>query len=265
MSKTQTGELLEGWRIQRRTIHALMVRDMMMRYGRENIGFLWVILEPMILTLGVMFIWSVIGGHGKEGVTVVELVFTGYMPLTLWRHLTNNAGNLYRNSVGLLYHRQIGLFDVVISRQCLEIVGTTTALLVVYTSLSVLGLIDGAKRLDLLLLGWLMMAWIGSVSGACIAVMTEKWEVSERFIQPMQYLNIPISGAFFFVDWLPTWGQKVIFYHPLVHCWEAFRAGYFGDAMVTHYSLPYFMTCAFLLTFLAVHLIRSARNYIRLN
>ena len=38
-----------------RVLEALAVRDMMMRYGRGNLGFLWVLLEPMILTVGVMF------------------------------------------------------------------------------------------------------------------------------------------------------------------------------------------------------------------
>ncbi len=35
--------LLRGWTIQRRVIRALMLRDMMARYGRDNIGFVWVL------------------------------------------------------------------------------------------------------------------------------------------------------------------------------------------------------------------------------
>lgn len=256
--------LLEGWRLQARTIHALIVRDLMMRYGRDNIGFVWVILEPMILTVGVMVIWSVIG-HDKEGIKVVEVVLTGYMPLTLWRHLTNSVVGMFRNSVGMLYHRRVSLIDLVLARQILEIIGTSTALLVVYTVLLVTGLIDGAQRLDLILLGWLMMAWIGTAFGAVLAAVTEKYEVAERFVQPVQYLNIPISGAFFFVDWLPSWGQHLISYHPLVHCWEVFRAGYFGGTIVSHYDLPYFFACALAFSFWGLRAVERARSYVRLN
>lgn len=257
--------LMTAWRLQFRVIHALMVRDLMMRYGRENLGFLWVVLEPMILTLGVMCIWSILGYHGKDGVKVVEVVFTGYMPLTLWRHLTNNAAGLFRMSTGLLYHRQISLFDIMLSRQFLEFIGTTMALIVVYISLTLFGLLEGYQRLDLMILGWLMMAWMGITFGALIAAMTERWEVSERFIQPFQYFNIPISGAFFFVDWLPAWGQRAISWHPLVHCYELFRAGYFGSAVVTHYNIVYCATWAFALTFFGAYVIRGARRYVRLN
>ncbi|MBR2819945.1 MAG: ABC transporter permease [Reyranella sp.] len=199
----ETSQLLGGWCVQGRTIHALLVRDLMMRYGRSNIGFVWVILEPMILCVGVMFIWSILGGHGKAGIKVVELVLTGYMPLTLWRHLTGPVLGMFRSSVGMIYRRRVSLLDLLLSRQLLEIIGTTTALLVVYLFLITTGLADGFKRLDLIILGWLMMAWIGVAFGALLACWTERYEVTERFIQLLQYLNIPISGAFFLVYWLP--------------------------------------------------------------
>jgi capsular polysaccharide transport system permease protein len=264
VQETEHTRLFRGWRNQFRTIQALMVRDIMMRYGRDNIGFAWVILEPMILTIGVMFVWSVMG-HESKGVKVVEIVLTGYMPLTLWRHLTGPVCGMFRNSSGMLFHRQITLLDLVFARQAIEIIGTTTALLVVYSTLSLLGFIDGLHRLDLIFLGWLMMAWIGSAFGMILACVTERYEVAERFVQPMQYLNIPISGCFFFVDWLPTWAQKAILWHPLVHCYEVFRAGYFGEVIVSHYSLTYFTACASILTFLGLRAVYRARSYVRLN
>jgi capsular polysaccharide transport system permease protein len=261
---SRKSSLFEGWRVQRRSLHALMVRDMMMRYGRENVGFVWIVLEPMILSVGVMAIWTAMGVD-KAGVKAVEMVLTGYLPLTLWRHLTNTMVNLFRNSAGMLYHRRVTALDLVLSRQFLEVISTTTALLVVYSTLRVVGLVQSIDRLDLFLLGWLMMAWISMAFGMWLAVFTEKHEVAERFVQPMQYLNIPISGAFFFVDWLPSWAQKIILFHPLVHGYEMFRAGYFGNSMVTHYNLPYFVAVTFVLTFIAFRSVQKVSKHVRLN
>lgn len=258
-------KLVTGWRIQGRTIYALLVRDLMMRYGRDNIGFAWVVLEPMLLTIGVMFIWSIMGHESKSGIEVVELVFTGYMPLTLWRHLTNNVLGIFRISIGVMYHRQVSLLDILFARQMMEIIGTSTALLIIYSTLALFGFIHPFDRLDLILLGWLMMAWIGVAFGAILACWTERVEVAERFIQPIQYLNIPISGAFFFVDWLPHWAQGAIQWHPLVHCYEVFRAGYFGDAIVTHYNIPYFVAVTFVLSFFALRAVRNVKAHVRLN
>ncbi len=256
--------LWDGWRNQIRVVHALFIRELMVRYGRENIGFAWAILEPMILTCGVMVVWTVMGGHSKDGVKAVELVFTGYMPLTLWRHLTGPVINMFRSNASLLYHQRITLLDMVMARQLLELCGTTAALAVIYSTLLLFGMIEGAVDYSLVFLGWLMMAWIGSAVGALLAAITERYEVAERFVMPFQYLNIPISGAFYMVDWLPPWAQHAISWHPLVHVYEVFRAGYFGPMVVTHYDLFYFSVCAFILSFLGLRAVQRVRPHVRL-
>ena len=105
-------ELVEGLTVQRRTVSALILRDMMMRYGRDNIGFAWVVLEPMILTAGVMVVWSFTMGSAKYGIRLVEFILTGYMPLTLWRHMTNSSVTQFRRSAPLLFHRRVSLLDI---------------------------------------------------------------------------------------------------------------------------------------------------------
>lgn len=257
-------EFREGWRIQVRTIQALFVRDLMLRYGRGNIGFAWSVLEPMLLTLGVMVIWTVMGGHEKSGATAVEMVLTGYMPLTLWRHLTGPVINMFRSSASLMYHRRVTLLDMFFGRQLLEFVGTTAAFVVVYTTLFLFGMIKGTYDWGFLILGWLMMCWIGIAFGAFLAALTERYDVAERFIQPMQYLNIPISGAFYMVDWLPYWAQQAIAWHPLVHVYEVFRAGYFGPMFVTHYDFWYYIAWAFGLSFIGLRAVYRVRSHVRL-
>jgi capsular polysaccharide transport system permease protein len=263
MARSDTS-LLEAARVHVRTVTALIVRDMMMRYGRDNIGFAWVVLEPMILTSGVMVIWSLTGLNHKAGLNLLELVLTGYLPLTLWRHLTNNFILLFRRTSALLYHRTITLFDIVFARAILEFLGATIALLAVWAILTGAGLIEPAQRLDLMLVGWLMMAWLGSASGALIAIVTELWEAGERIIQPIQYVIIPISGAFFMVDWVPYQGQQLLLLNPTVHCYELFRAGFWGDKVVTHYSVMYVGSAAFILTYFAFTALVWVRSRVQL-
>jgi capsular polysaccharide transport system permease protein len=259
----ERSRLLAGWSIQAKYIYALLVRDMIMRYGRGNIGFTWVVLEPMILTAGVLIIWPVMGAS-KYGIKIVELVFTGYMLLTLWRHITNNAVNLFRNSASLLYHRRVTLLDIVIARQGLEFIGASTALVAIWVVLYNVGAAAEIQRPDLLLGGWFLMGWIAIACAMILAALTEVSQLAERFIQPFQYLNIPISGAFFLVDWLPPWGQKLILYHPLVHSYELFRAGYFGSSVITHYDVAYAVAWAFGLSFLGILAVNGIRSRVRL-
>ena len=43
--------------IQKRVIGALLIREIITRYGRNNIGFLWLFVEPLLLTLFIVLMW----------------------------------------------------------------------------------------------------------------------------------------------------------------------------------------------------------------
>lgn len=264
MLPSRTG-LCRGFVAQCRNIRALVLRDLMMRYGRDNIGFSWVILEPLLLTAGVMIVWSFTMNEGYYRVKLVEFILTGYMPLTLWRHMTNNVISIFRRSAPLLYHRSITLFDIFIARELLEFAGTTAALLIVWVSLYLVDVVGAVARLDVLFAGWLAMAWLGLGSGAIIAGLTERWDTAERFIQPLQYLSLPVSGVFFMVDWLPSWAQQAALLNPMVHCYELFRAGFFGDQMMPHYDLAYFSLWALGLSFVGVIWVGRSREWVQLS
>jgi capsular polysaccharide transport system permease protein len=228
-----------GLKVQAHCIHALAIRDMMMRYGRGNIGFLWVVLEPMILCTGVLIVRSILNPPSEHGVQLVALVLTGYMPLTLWRHMLNGGTFLFRRSAALLYHRNISLLDAFLSRMLLEFIGTTTALAAVSAFLLAAGIIDSPHDFGLMAAAWLLKGFLSFGLALNFAVLTEYSEVSEKFVAPFQYLMLPLSGTFFLVAWLPTHAQSLIWYNPTVHCYEMFRAGFFGEEVETHYVIWY--------------------------
>lgn len=251
--------VLGGWRVQHRVIGALMVREVSLRYGRQNVGFIWIFLEPMMLCTGVMILWSITAGGAKHGMSLIEFILTGYMPLTLWRHMTNSMLFLGRRSVFLLYHRAITLLDVMWAKYVLEFVASSAALLVIWGTLYLAGVVAAPVDLGLVIVGWLMMAWMAAAIGMIFVGESEKNEVFEKFVQPAQYLIIPISGTFIMVEWMPVWAQNLLLLNPLVHIYEVFRAGYFGEIVTTHYSYWYFSACTFVLTLLGLSSIRKAR------
>ncbi|MBA8879366.1 ABC transporter permease [Phyllobacterium myrsinacearum] len=253
---------LTGLRVQARVLGALVMREMITRYGRENIGFLWLILEPMILTCGVMLMWTLLK-HEAHGLTVIGFVLSGYMPLTLWRHVSSHMVSCLRHNIPLMYHRQIGLADALIARALLEIGGTTFALVVVYTGASLAGFIEPFKDIGLILAGWLFMAWFSFGVGLILAALSEIFEVVEKFVAPLQYLMLPISGMFFMVAWLPHDAQKLALYVPTVHCYEMFRAGTFGNAVKPFYDISYLFTCCLLTTAVGLYLVEHVKKHIK--
>lgn len=228
-------EMARGFVIQRRVLAALVIRQLVAKYGRTNIGFLWIVLEPMILCGGVLVLRSMISGGEENGVPLIALLWSGYMPLTLWRHVSTAGVFALRRSSNLLYHRDVSLFDICMSTCINELGGCTLAALIVYYVLFIFGLIEPVHDMGLLLCGWMMMWILAMGMMAFFAVFTEMWEPAERFVAPFQYLILPLCGFFFMVDWLPESIQTYAMMMPTVDCYEMIRDGLFGPNQVTHY------------------------------
>jgi capsular polysaccharide transport system permease protein len=246
-------------------LSALIIRDLMGRYGRNHLGFVWTILEPMILCVGVMSIWSLIHEPIIHGMPIVAFVLTGYMPLTLWRHLVGPLIKLLRNNAHMLYHRPVSHTDIMLARCLLEFFSTTAAVTVIYFVLLSTGLVEPIKDPSLALAGWLFTGWYFGAQGVLISAWAEWWEPAEKFIQPSNYLQLPISGVFLMVDWLPLYAQKLLLLNPSVHCFEMVRAGFFGEAIPTHYNTAYLTTWCVALTVLAFVALNHVRDRLETN
>jgi capsular polysaccharide transport system permease protein len=208
----------------------------------------------------VLTLFSITKSSHEHGTHVLSMVLTGYMPLTLWRHTTNQGIFLLRRSYSTLYHRNVTLLDVFLARMILEGIGTTAALLAVYGMLLAADIVNVIAKPGHLIAAWFLLWWLGASVTLLIAAMTETNETSERFIQPFQYLIVPLSGVFFMVDWLPYRFQAFIIYNPVTCCIEFFRDGFFGNSVVTHYDpiIPIFYSL--ILSGLGLHLLKSARD-----
>jgi len=255
-----------GLRTELRVIGALMVRDVMARYGHENIGFFWVIGEPILLILGVMVLWSLTGQtHGAEDVGVIPFALTGYSYLTLWRHMAFKAMRVMRNGSNLVYHGNVTYFDVLISRGMLETVGIFAAFLITLLPFWLLKLAPGIHDPLLVVGGWLLCAWFSFAFSLIVAAASELSEAVEQFIGPMMYLTMPLTGAFFFVDWLPQRAQTVLLYSPMVHASEMFRAGLFPPDIATTYDVMYLLYWCIALTMIAIPFVNYAQRHVQIS
>jgi capsular polysaccharide transport system permease protein len=244
-------------------LRAVIIRDLMVRFGRNNLGFVWTVLEPMILTTGVMLMWSMIKEPIIHGVPVVTFVLTGYMPLTLWRHLTNPMQKLLRSNFSLLYHQRVTHVHIMLARMALEFLSTSTALIVVYFVVTTTGMVHPIEDYGLAMAAWLFTGWYFGATGLLIGSLTEVWEPAERFIPALQYLALPISGVFFMIDWVPSYAQKLLLLNPSVHCFEMFRAGFLGSGAVTHYDPVYLGVACTLVTIAGVASVYHIRDRIQ--
>jgi capsular polysaccharide transport system permease protein len=258
---TATSELsfFQGLTIQLRVLHALMMRELITRFGRDNLGVLWLVGEPMIFTLGVTTLWSAAGlSHGGRGIPIVAFAITGYSSVLMWRNATTQCIGGIEQNRPLLFHRSVRPIDVLLTRIALEIIGATSSFIVLSSFFIFVGWISAPVNLLTVLAGWFMLAWFGASLALLIGAATTFSHLVHRLWHPTAYLLFPMSGAAFMVEWLPKKLQVVVLFLPMVHGVELLRNGYFGDVVRTHYDIGYMAACCSALTLSGLYLVRKA-------
>lgn len=217
-----------GWRIQRRVISALMTRELITRFGRENIGFLWVMVEPLMFAVLVGIMWTILRSD-EHGIGVVAFVVTGYIPLTLFRHAVSRSVKAFSANGSLLYHRQIKILDFILVRFAIEMMGGMMAYVFIGTVLVALNLFPVPANPLYLIFGWLLYCLFTFSLCLILAPLSETSEVLEKFIPVSTYVMIPLSGTFNMVSWLPLKAREAMLWSPPVNAMEMMRYGVFGD------------------------------------
>lgn len=233
------GALAKGWDIQVRVIKALMLRELTTRFGRENIGFLWIMVEPLLFAGLIALLWRATKGPLEAGVDIVAFVISGYIPMVLFRSVVNRAVSSFTANGSLMYHRQIKVLDILLVRFLIELIGHMMAYFFAVIVLIAFGLFPSIHDVGFLLLGWAYFSLFVFAIALIVAPMSEMSEAVEKVVPVANYMMIPFSGAFFFVSSLTPDFAKAVLYSPPVHAMEMMRFGIFGPSIDPQYDLLY--------------------------
>lgn len=253
-----TTPLRRSLAIQARVIGALLMREILTRYGRHNIGFLWLFVEPMIFTLGVAALWTFVGVRHGSNLPIVAFALTGYSSVLVWRNMPGRLCGSIEPNLALMYHRNVKVMDIFISRLLLEGAGATISFIILGIIFTSIGWMKLPEDILKVMQGWFMLIWFGVSLAILIGAWSARSEIIEKVWHPMAYLLFPLSGAAFMVDWLPSSAQKFVLYLPMVHGVELLREGYFGSAVHAHYNIAYAIFICLCLNLFGLAMLREA-------
>ena len=262
MARFAVSGLMIRLRVQLRVLRALLMREMQTRFGRENLGFFWLMGEPLFLTCAVMVLWASWHPPLAGGLSIIPFVLCGYTLITLWRHIVARSQHCFRRNAGLMYHRNVHFLDTLIATALLEIAGTGLSFSIAYTTFFLFGYLDPIGDPLALVGGWLLSGWFSFGVGLTLAGLTEIFEISERFIQPLMYVSLPLSGLFYMVSWLPPKTAAIVLYSPQVNAMEMFRGGLLGHQFETHWDAFYLIKTNIVLTAFGLFVVHKSRKYI---
>jgi capsular polysaccharide transport system permease protein len=252
--------IVVGWRVQRRVISALIMRELITRFGRENIGFLWMMAEPLLFAILVGVMWTFMKGPTEYGISVVAFVASGYIPLVMFRSTIGRAVRAFSANSSLLYHRQVTILDLITVRFLVEFIGSMMAYCLVAMLLILIGFFPVPADLGTLIFGFVLYGFFTFSVALILAPLSELSETLEKFMPVTTYLMVPFSGTFNMTSWLAPNVRNWLLYSPPVSAMELQRYGIWGDKITPYYDVPYTIAVSLVLMLIGLALCHYIRR-----
>jgi len=261
-NEAQSASLLSPLRTQLRVIGALLMREVLTRYGRKNIGFLWLFVEPMLFALTISLIWTLIRVKSFEAIPIFAFVLVSYLTVPLWRRAVSRCSGAIEPNRSLLYHRHVSVLDFYFTRVLLEGVGATMALVGLLLFCALFYLVPLPLDPLQVTAGWLMLAWFGFGLALLVGSIIQRVPLLQKAWQPFSLALFLTSAVFFPAYVVPAAGRDILLWSPLVSGIEYLREGYFGPVIPYYYDMFYMAACNLLLTVLGLVSVRLLGKHI---
>lgn len=264
LPQPRRASLAECLAIQARVIGAIIMRELHTRYGRDNIGYLWLICEPLMLGSVIAILHSASGSHGGA-INPVAFTVTGYTNFIMFRGIVNRSEGSLHVNMPLLYHRMVTVFDITLGRALLEVAGTTSAFTILMFICYGLGYVEAPARPLFLLAGIGYMFILCFGLSMLVAGGTHDRPFLERMVHPFSYFMIPLSAAFFMVAWVPEKYRYYLMFNPIPHIFELIRYGVFSTANLDYVDFGYLSGVCAVLNLLGLIAIRAVKPRLHLS
>ena len=259
MAAASPASLLSGAWIQGRVVGALIMRELHTRFGRDNIGYLWLFLEPALLSLIIAVLHIIKRGPLPWGMQMVPFYVSGYTIHCAFRFTINRSSSTLQANSTLLYHRHVTIMDLILSRSILDCAATMVAGLVIMLIASAFEFGDLPQRPLIFLGAWALNLWFCTGLAMLVVAGSVVYPGIDKFTHPLTYLALPLSNCFTIYEQLPPIGKYFLIWFPQAQIGEMTREGVFA-----HFNSPltkplYVMGWCAALTFLGFFALRAVR------
>lgn len=247
--------------IQVRVIGAVMLRELHTRFGRNNIGYMWLVLEPMILSAGISIFHVAAHLSLPFGFSPATFYASGYITYIVFRNNVNRASGMIESNKPLLFHKNVTLLDLSVARVLLDMIATMGAMILILGAYILVGLAPFPDRPWLILAGLALMSWLSLGFALLISGASQFSPIIERFVHPTTYLILPFSGMASVMDELPRKFAVINSWFPFPHIADLVREGLRADFHSTYMNLNYVVAMCAVTTLLGLLMLGLARSH----
>ncbi len=255
-SNCRLAEITVAVETQARVISAIILRETKSRYGEYRLGFLWVLIEPILFIVGFTLLRSLLGTKETHGMAPELFMLTGITPYLLFRGVMTNTSAAIAANKALLGFPQVTTFDLIMARAILEFATIICVFFLLLLALALFGFEIDIERPLPLLGAFCLMFSAGLGIGMVLCSVSPFFPSTKQLAGTL--LGRPVfftSGIFFTADDLPDSARDILLYNPLLHATELARSSFFKSFESAYIDLEYTsLFCFWLLAFgLMIH------------
>lgn len=242
--------------VQLRVLGALVLREMRVRYGKSQFGYLWALAEPLgyITLLTVAFSYG--GRTAVYGDSLPLFFALGVIPFKLFIGLGNQLTVAITANQNLLTYPIVRELDTILARFILECLTSVAVLVVFLFGIWVIDDIPGPSQPLQVVQGLTLIMLFGLGVGLTNAAINRHFVSWGNLYRILTAPMIFISGIFYSVSALPTEAQNILVWNPLLHGIEIVRAGYYSNYRADVVDANYLFTVGFSLLIIGLFLER---------
>ena len=205
---------------------ALILREAVLRLTRERTAWLWLLIEPVMHIVFLMFIFTVIRVRIVGGIDTAVWIMVGLLAFFMFRRPAQQGMSAVGANQALFTYRQVKPVDTVLVRVSLE-----GFLMVIVTVIVLLGAhlygfavipADPLAVLEVLFALWLVALGFGLISSVAREMVPELGRFIGMTLRPLYFL----SGVVFPLERIPRPYREWLMLNPVAHGLEATRLAF---------------------------------------
>lgn len=208
------------------TWKALFLREAVSRISAGRAAWLWLLLEPIVHVVFLLFVFTVIRMRTVGGIDTIVWLMVGILAFKMFTRTATQAQNAVGSNQGLFTYRQVKPVDAVLVRAVLEGFLTILVAVILIGGAVLFGIsalpedpflvLEAFLGLWLVGMGWGLMVSVGS------ELIPELGKVIAFAMTPLYFA----SGVIFPITVAPQPYRDWLLLNPVVHGLEAARLGF---------------------------------------
>ncbi|WP_228273458.1 ABC transporter permease [Acinetobacter faecalis] len=231
-----------GLSVMRAAIRALLLRELQTRFGQYRLGYVWVLLEPL-LSIGIMiFLFGTVMQRTLPGMEYEIFLLNGIIPFFMFRSGVTQALSATQSNKGLFSYRPVKPIDALLARIFLEFLLKFIAYIFFSLAFLWFGYSISFEDIPALLFYWVLLFVFMMAFGLIFMVIGDFSKEVGKFLSVGFLILYLLSGILYSIHIIPVQYREYLLWNPLIHIIELMRHAVAPNyELVSGINLTYFI------------------------